>query len=139
MDVNMMDRDPILLAPLWDLAVQLPLFVVLIIGMIWAFISWRKVSGPAMLAFTACAMLLLTSCAFPAILHWMLVPLMGEERVVDAWMSRLFSISWNVAIAVGIGALICAVFGARSPNRTWDDVASPTRPTSSEPDTHITS
>lgn len=104
---------------LWSLATRAPVFLITILGIVWAVVQWGKAPKGALFTLLACIGLLLASCIFPALFSWF-TPFMARtalpEQRLDTiiWTNRAIISAWNVCTAVCLGALIFAVFAGRA-------------------------
>ena len=111
---------------LWSLLTRTPVFLITVVGMVWALVQWRKAPNAALFTLLACLGILVASLIFPALFIWF-TPMMlrnappGAERDYIVWTNRGIIGTWNVCTALCLGALLFAVFAGRAALGRADD------------------
>ncbi len=107
--------NPMLTSYLTQLAVQSPVLIVYVIGLVLAIVFWARYPGPAVLTFVALALLLVITLAFPLVQMYVV-----RVRAESTWsmqkygtvMSVVGVVSSILRAAAG-GLLLSAVFMGR--------------------------
>jgi high-affinity Fe2+/Pb2+ permease len=113
-----MNADDMLMNILTGLVSGLPVYLVWLVGVIYALVTWRKHPGISVLAIAALLMQLLVSLVFIALTRTVPQIVQKESDLTSAQMSMMFSafaLGQSCLSAVAYLLLLLAVFKGRKP------------------------
>jgi hypothetical protein len=117
-----MDAASFLTSYLWQLAAEIPIFLIALFGISWAALQWQKAPRPAFCVVIACLVIVFGNCVLPAVGLWYPLAILENaprnrpDQDIFAWLfwaNRAFAASWSLCNAVTIGTLVIAVFMGR--------------------------
>ncbi|HLW68243.1 MAG TPA: hypothetical protein VKS79_23200 [Gemmataceae bacterium] len=99
----------------WDLAVQIPLLTVYIVGIVLVAVNWRTHPRPSRLAFLGIIALIFNALIVTLVIRWVSY----YEAHSLAWNTRIGYMFWSIVrcaiSAVGLCLILFAVYTARLP------------------------
>ena len=106
----------ILIPSLSQLAVQTPLFLVYLAGLVFSLVFWRRCPIPCLLVLLACVLLLIVGVTQTFVIQYLVVARHDWDWEYQrfSWMLSTVAIVGSFLRALGLGMLLTAVFLGRS-------------------------